>query len=196
MAQYTYITLNDGTKWRIKGDVQPQTNSGPYRYVYTEDSSAKTGTSGSAKSGTSKSGGSGGAKSGSAVNTGPTAAQLKEEARKEKIKSIKNSKSAEIKYLGGSYDAQRQAAKAATEDNMRQLFIAYMQGLRGIPQQSALWGAGGEIESLKNRSRLNYEDNRAKEKRSYAGVLAQIEQKYNDDLRDLEDKYLKLLMNV
>ena len=32
MAQYSYITLNDGTKWRIKGDVQPQVGSGPYRY--------------------------------------------------------------------------------------------------------------------------------------------------------------------
>ena len=45
MAQYTYITLNDGTKWRIKGDVQPQVGSGPYRYVTTSDtpSTSKTG---------------------------------------------------------------------------------------------------------------------------------------------------------
>lgn len=190
MSQYTYITLNDGTKWRIKGDVQPNTNSGPYRNVYTED------TAGSTKSSTKTNTGSSGGGGTAAASTGPTAAELKEQARKEKIKAIKNSKSDKIKYLGNIYDTQRQAAKQTSEDNLRQLYIAYMQGLRGIPQQSALWGAGGEIESLKNRSRLNYEDNRAQENRSYSGILAQIEQKYNDDLRELENRYLKLLMDV
>ena len=46
MAQYTYITLNDGTKWRIKGDVQPQVGSGPYRYVTTSDTTSTNKTGG------------------------------------------------------------------------------------------------------------------------------------------------------
>ena len=85
---------------------------------------------------------------------------------------------------------------ANNSDNLKQLYIAYMQGMRGIPQQSAVWGAGGEIESLKNRSRLNYESNRASENRNYAGVLGDIQQKYNDDLNKLEQKYLQQLLNV
>ena len=123
-------------------------------------------------------------------------AERKEKERQEKIAAINSSKAQELKYLGDTYDKQKEAARLATDDNMRELYIAYMQGLRGIPQQSALWGAGGEIESLKNRSRTNYEDNRARESRSYAGILGEIQQKYNDDLRELEAKYLGRLLDI
>ena len=101
-----------------------------------------------------------------------------------------------MRYLGENYNRQKQQEKLVTDDNMRQLYIAYMNGIKGIPQQSALWGAGGEIESLKNRGRLNYEDNRAKEQQRYAGILGSIEQKYNDDLRELESRYLQRLLNL
>lgn len=123
-------------------------------------------------------------------------AAQKEKERKEKIAAINSSKEAEMRYLGEGYNRQKAQQKLSADDNMRQLYIAYMNGIKGIPQQSAVWGAGGEIESLKNRSRLNYEDNRAKEQRRYAGVLGEIEQKYNDDLRELESKYLQRLLNI
>ena len=71
-----------------------------------------------------------------------------------------------------------------------------MQGLKNIPQQTALWGAGGEIESLKLRGRLNYEDNRAKEQANYTGVIADIEKSYRKDLQELEDRYLSRLLSI
>ena len=63
MAQYSYVVLNDGTKWRIKGDAELGYGSGPYRTViqsneeemkpvYNGASSTKTVSSGTAKSGT------------------------------------------------------------------------------------------------------------------------------------------------
>ena len=122
--------------------------------------------------------------------------EAEERKRQEKINAINANKASETKRLGDNYALQQQAAKQNNADNLRQLYIAYMQGLRGVPQQSAVWGAGGEIESLKNRSRLNYETNRAKENRNYTGSLGDIQQKYNDDLNELEKKYLQQLLNV
>ena len=203
MANYTYVTLNDGTKWRIKGNVQPQVGSGPYRYVTTSSASA-SGTSSTAKTAAAT------AKAQAAAETAAKKAaaeakarreaeleaERKERERQEKIAAINSSKAEELKYLGENYNNQKEAAKLASDDNMRELYIAYMQGLKGIPQQSALWGAGGEIESIRNRSRMNYEDNRAKENRSYAGILGEIQRKYDDDLRELEAKYLQRLLDV
>lgn len=219
MAQYSYITLNDGTKWRIKGDAQLQAGSGPYRYVTTSgESSTQKSAASSAKnyssSQTSKAAASAAAKAQAAADRAAKAAaekaaaeakarreaeleaERKEKERREKIAAINSSKDTEMKFLGEVYGNQKNEAKLAADDNMRQLYIAYMQGLRGIPQQSALWGAGGEIESLKNRSRINYEDNRAKESRRYAGALGEIQRKYDNDLRDLEAKYLQRLLDI
>ena len=98
--------------------------------------------------------------------------------------------------LKNNYDAQMQQAKMSSDDIMRQLYIAYMQGIKNMSQQQALWGAGGEIESLKSRHRTNYEDNRAKQNSAYSGIIGEIQQKYNSDLMALEEKYLKQLMSL
>lgn len=99
-------------------------------------------------------------------------------------------------YLGSSYNASRKQAAQDNEDSMRDLYIAYMQGIKNMPQQTALWGAGGEIESLKTQHRLNYEDNRAKQAREYGSILDDIQQRYNSDLWELEQKYLREMMNL
>ena len=181
MATYKYVVLNDGTKWRINGDAELNYGSGPYRQIIEEEVSDSN--TEPAK-----------------VNNVNLKAQLeaeqKEKERQEKISAINKSKKNEVQYLGESYAGQLASAKKTMEENMRQLYIAYMQGLKNIPQQTALWGAGGEIESLKHRSRINYEDNRSDEIRAYSGILAEIEQKYMDDLRELEARYLQRLLNV
>ncbi len=212
MAQYTYVTLNDGTQWRIKGNVQPQVGSGPYRYVTTtpNSSTAKSAAAAAKSYSTSSTANTAAAATDKAADAAAKKAaaeakarreaeleaERKEKERQEKIAAINSIKAEELKYLGENYNNQKNAAKLASDNNMRELYIAYMQGLRGVPQQSALWGAGGEIESLKNRSRINYEDNRAKESRSYAGILGEIQRKYDDDLRELEAKYLQRLLDV
>lgn len=216
--QYGYIILNDGTKWRYKVGNEPKAASGPYRATTTDStpvslpvysgsttaSAAKTKTAAKAQSNAAANRAAASAEAAAkkaaadaaAIRKAELEAAQKEKERKEKIAAINSSKEAEVRYLGEGYSKQKAQQKLSTDDNMRQLYIAYMNGIKGIPQQSALWGAGGEIESLKNRSRLNYEDNRAKEQRRYAGVLGEIEQKYNDDLRELESKYLQRLLNI
>ena len=206
MATQTYMYLNNGTKVPVYGNTN--THSMPYRAYVTETVKPKTSapkkTAGSNVTVTTSTApvvyDNGSAKLAEEMRKKREAEQAKaaEEARRrqEKINAIKANKERETKLLGESFAANKNAAMANNSDNLKQLYIAYMQGLRGIPQQSAVWGAGGEIESLKNRSRLNYESNRAKENRNYAGILGDIQQKYNDDLNELERKYLQQLLNV
>ena len=98
--------------------------------------------------------------------------------------------------LAANYDEEKLAAQQSNDEILRQLYIAYMQGIKNMPQQSALWGAGGEVESLKSRHRMNYEDNRAKQNTQYGGIISELQQKYNKDLMELEEKYLKQLMSL
>ena len=182
-----YLYLNDGRKVKYLGNQEPVLYSGPYRYIEAVEDTAPAATKTT--------------KNNAAAVTQTTAAAENADAkaekrRAEKINAINAQRSNELNLLNSNLNTQKQQAKQTSEDNMRQLYIAYMQGLRGIGQQAATWGAGGEIESLKNRSRLNYESNRAKENRSYTGVLNDIQAKYNEDLRQLEQKYLQQLLNI
>lgn len=206
MATQTYMYLNNGTKVPVYGNAN--THSMPYRAYVTETVAPKTSQPKKTQAGsvavttvavpTVHDDGAAKLAAEMRAQREAEAARAAEEARRrqEKINAINANKTRETKLLGESLEANKNAAKLNNSDNLKQLYIAYMQGLRGIPQQSAVWGAGGEIESLKNRSRLNYESNRAKENRNYAGILGDIQQKYNDDLNELERKYLQQLLNV
>lgn len=101
-----------------------------------------------------------------------------------------------MKLLGQNLEAEKAAAKLSNEEALRQLYIAYMQGIKNMAQQTALWGAGGEIESLKTQQRLNYEDNRARQNTAYSSLLSEIQQRYNEELLELENEYLGQLMNL
>ena len=179
MATQKYMYLNNGTKVPVYGNAD--THSMPYRTYVTETVPEK------AESRAVKT---------KAAADNSAAKLAAERRRSEKIASINTNRDREMKRMGENAAALKDAARQNNNDNLRQLYIAYMQGLQGIPQKTAMWGAGGEIESLKNQSRLNYETNRAKENRNYAGVLGDIQQKYNDDLQELERRYLQQLLNV
>ena len=197
MATQTYMYLNNGTKVPVYGNTD--THSMPYRTYVTETVTPKTSTSTrSTSSGRQTVTTASAADNGAAELAEEMRRQREEEERRrqEKINAINANKDRDKKRLNQNMATQKKAAQLNNSDNLRQLYIAYMQGLQGVPQKSAMWGAGGEIESLKNRSRLNYETNRAKENRNYAGILGDIQQKYNDDLNELERKYLQQLLDV
>lgn len=186
---YTYMYNNNGEKIKYHAKEPPALFSGPYRAFVTESSKSAS-SSKSAKSST------GGKTAASAAEAAEEARKAEEKRRQQKINAINANKAAEQNALYSNLNLQKQQAEKNNSDNLRQLYVAYMQGLMGVPQQAAVWGAGGEIESLKNRSRLNYESNRAKENQNHAGILADIQTKYNKDLMELERRYLQQLLNV
>ena len=122
--------------------------------------------------------------------------QQKELLMQQKKAAIEANRSQALQLLGANLASEKTAAGAANDDALRQLYVAYMNGIKQLPQQSALWGAGGSIESLKTQHRINYEDNRAKQNSEYAGVLGELQRRYNSDLLELEEKYLRQLMGL
>ena len=133
----------------------------------------------------------------SAANSSAAALQdVYEQKLREQRAALENSYNSRRNLLGQNYELQRLAAQQNNNSALRDLYIAYMQGIKNIPQQAAMWGAGGEIESIRSRHRTSYEDNRAKQKISYGDIISEIQQKYNNDLMELEEKYLKQLMSL
>lgn len=119
--------------------------------------------------------------------------------------------------LQNQYNTARKQAQDARDESLRQTYLAYMRGTKNNKQLGAVTGGGGELESLKNRSQLNYENNRgnimAEFDRAEADLLAQLnaEQMANADtfadkmsgigdkfysqLRDYTSAYNKLANN-
>ena len=124
---------------------------------------------------------------------GSTTADIQNSHRREQLEKQYSQNRSRLK---NNYNLQLAAEKMTNDEILRQLYIAYMKGIKNMPQQSVLWGAGGEIESLKSRHRINYENNRANQNAQYGSIISEIQQKYNDDLMALEEKYLSQLMGL
>lgn len=138
-----------------------------------------------------------------AQNSGGYAAQssadkaAQEEAeRQAKINLINMQKQQDLKLLNDEYNFQKDTAKKDNENNLKQLYIAYMQGMKNMDQQAALWGAGGQVESLENKKYSSYQSDRRQENDNYSDILSQLQHEYNMDLQELENKYLIQLMSI
>ena len=89
--------------------------------------------------------------------------------------------------LQQQYNTARNQARNARDESLRQTYLAYMRGTKNNKQLGAVTGGGGELETLKNKSQLNYENNRgnilAEYDKAEADLLAQLnaEQMANAD---------------
>ncbi len=120
----------------------------------------------------------------------------RERERQEKIGRLNSEKTKAIERMNQNLDLQKKEAKVTNENNLKDIYVTYMQGIKNMPQQTALWGAGGEIESLKNQKRMNYEDNRVKENAKHNSILNDLQKQYNNDLMELERKYMQMLISI
>ncbi|MEG1049200.1 MAG: hypothetical protein RSE24_01515, partial [Oscillospiraceae bacterium] len=142
---------------------------------------------------TNKGNGKGTTQKGTQSDGGAAAAAARQAERRERLDRQRAQKKA---ALDRGFNRQKGEAESRSGENMKQLYVSYMKGIKGMPQQTALWGAGGAAESLKNRSQLNYENSRAKENREYTSVLGKLQQRYNDELSALEEMYLARMMDI
>ena len=118
MAKYMYG--NNGEKWKYLADEEPVLYSGAYRNFVAETPVKNTGVS----AGT-------GRKAVTSISTAalPTSDYSSDEAERQmKIAAINASKNKELKLLGQNYSALINEAKQNNLDNLRQIYIAYMQG--------------------------------------------------------------------
>lgn len=95
--------------------------------------------------------------------------------------------------LDAQYKAGKRNINDAAKQGNREAYVAYMQGMKNMPQKAAMYGAGGMARSLANKSQLNYENNRNNIEQSRIAALADLEADYRAGVMDAKDRYLTQL---
>ena len=97
------------------------------------------------------------------------------------------------RMLDAQYKAGKRNINDAAKQGNREAYVAYMQGMKNMPQKAAMYGAGGMAQSLANKSQLNYENNRNNIEQSRIAALADLEADYRAGVMDAKDRYLTQL---
>lgn len=76
------------------------------------------------------------------------------------------------------------------EASLKDSYVAYMKGLKYMPQISAVSGNGGYAQSLAAKQQLNYESNRAAIEQNYLNSLRELEANKAAGLISNQENYL------
>ena len=95
-----------------------------------------------------------------------------------------------------AYDNAKDSLGNAKKATLQDRYVAYMQGLKAMPQVSAVNGNGGYAQSLATKQRVNYENNRAATQQSYLDALKELESDKAAGLLSNEESYLTGIQNM
>lgn len=95
--------------------------------------------------------------------------------------------------LDEQYNQGKKNIEDAAEASNKDAYVAFMQGIKNMPQAAAMYGSGGMAQSLANKSQLNYENNRNKIAAAKLASLADLESDYRAGVLDAGDDYLTKL---
>lgn len=98
--------------------------------------------------------------------------------------------------LDAQYKQGKNNIENTAADSNRQAYIAYMQGIKNMPQAAAMYGSGGMAQSLANKSQLNYENNRNNIEAAKLASLTDLESDYRAGVLDAGNDYLDKLASV
>ena len=100
------------------------------------------------------------------------------------------------RMLDEQYNQGKQNIRDTARASNKQVYIAYMQGLKNMPQAAAMYGSGGMAQSLANKSQLNYENNRKDVEKAKISALGELESDYRSGVMSGQDRYLTALKNA
>ena len=98
--------------------------------------------------------------------------------------------------LDEQYNQGKKNIEDAAENSKKEAYVAYMHGIKNMPQAAAMYGSGGMAQSLANKSQLNYENNRNKIDAAKIAGLADLESDYRAGVMDAGENYLTRLSAV
>lgn len=107
--------------------------------------------------------------------------------------SLKNQRDAQINT---AFNNSRENLGVARDDSLGSSYVAYMKGIKNMPQIAAAGGNGGYAQSLLAKQQLNYENNRGAIEQSYLNNLRQLEADKNNALTSSEQSYTEGLMGL
>lgn len=113
--------------------------------------------------------------------------QQSEQAR---LDALQKNYNTALGQLQNSLNTGKDALKRDTDDALRQAYISYMLGQRGINQRLSNSGVnGGATESVLANLYNNYGNNRAAIQNAYQNGLADLVTKYNNNVANLGSTY-------
>lgn len=110
--------------------------------------------------------------------------QAEMRAQQQKLKAQRDA------AVNEAYNTARENLGGAKEATLRDGYVAYMQGLKAMPQISAVNGNGGYAQSLATKQRVNYENNRAAAQQKYLAALNELEANRAAGLIANQENYL------
>ena len=99
------------------------------------------------------------------------------------------------KMMDAQYKRGKRNINKAAADGNKEAYIAYMNGLKTMPQKAAIYGSGGYAQSLLNKSQLNYENNRNSIEQQRQASLADLEADYRNGILNAQNDYLTRLQS-
>ena len=119
------------------------------------------------------------------------------EKQQAELKARQNElKAARTGQMNEAFDNSKLNLDGAKESSLKDSYVAYMHGLKNMPQTSAISGNGGYAQSLLNRQQLAYENNRNAIEQNYLDNLRQLEADKNAGLATIEQDYLNGIMGL
>lgn len=107
--------------------------------------------------------------------------------------ALKNQRDAQINT---AFNNSRDNLDVAKDNSLGSSYVAYMKGLKNMPQIAAAGGNGGYAQSLLNKQQLNYENNRGAIEQNYLDNLRQLEADKNAGLTASAEAYTTGLMGL
>ena len=112
------------------------------------------------------------------------------------INALQQMRAEKQAMLDAQYKQGKKNIENTAADSNRQAYIAYMQGIKNMPQAAAMYGSGGMAQSLAAKSQLNYENNRNNIEAAKLASLTDLESDYRAGVLDAGNDYLEKLANV
>ena len=98
--------------------------------------------------------------------------------------------------INNAYTSGKESLNTAKDNSLATSYVAYMKGLKAMPQVAAAGGNGGYAQSLAAKQQLNYENNRNNIEQSYLENLRQLEADKNNALTSSAESYTQGLMGL
>ena len=133
---------------------------------------------------------------GASINESTGSYSVKNDAYSAYMAELERQRAERQRMLDEQYNQGKQNIRDTARTSNKQAYIAYMQGLKNMPQAAAMYGSGGMAQSLANKSQLNYENNRKDIEKAKISALGELESDYRSGVMSGQDRYLTALKNA
>lgn len=130
------------------------------------------------------------------INEGTGSYTVQNSAYSAYMAELERQRAERQRMLDEQYNQGKQNIRDTARGSNKQAYIAYMQGLKNMPQAAAMYGSGGMAQSLANKSQLNYENNRKDIEKAKISALGELESDYRSGVMSGQDRYLTALKNA